>query len=110
MRAWDAPVRAVLDLPVELVDAIADAVAERLASRLPGPGQPEGWRLVDVEEAAATLGRSTRWVRDRAKRGELPWVRLDGGALAFDPEDLRAFALERRIPVAGSVAAGREAA
>jgi len=36
-------------------------------------------------------------VRERVKRGDLADVRLDGGALAFDVEDLRAFAAERRV-------------
>ena len=53
--------------------------------------------LLNLEEAAARLGRSTRWVRQRAKEGELAHVRLDGGALAFRIEDLQAFAEERLI-------------
>jgi hypothetical protein len=31
------------------------------------------------------------------KRGDLSYVRLDGGAFAFELEDVRAFARERRI-------------
>ena len=50
-----------------------------------------------TSEAADRLGCSTRWVRERVKRGDLADVRLDGGALAFDVEDLRAFAAERRV-------------
>jgi excisionase family DNA binding protein len=53
--------------------------------------------LLDVSEVAERLGRSTRWVRERAKRGDLPFVRLDGSALAFDLEDVRGFARARRI-------------
>ena len=56
-----------------------------------------------MSEVAARLGRSTRWVRERA--GDLAFVRLDGGALAFDLEDVRCFARERRIacrPLAGT--------
>lgn len=81
-------------VPVELVEAIAEAVAARL--ELPR-AHSEAWRLLDVTETAAMLGRSTRWVRDRAKIGDLPWVRLDGGALAFDPDDVREFARSRRV-------------
>jgi excisionase family DNA binding protein len=57
--------------------------------------------LLDLEEAAQRLGRSKRWVRERAKTGALPHVRLDGGALAFEVDDLREFARDRRIPLAG---------
>jgi hypothetical protein len=89
----------------ELVAALAAELAPRLAAELAGqvPSAPtaERWHLLDVEEAAARIGRSTRWVRDRAKLGDLPHVRLDGGALAFELDDLREFARERRIPLAG---------
>jgi excisionase family DNA binding protein len=57
----------------------------------------EPWRLYDVEEAAAALGRSTRWVRERVKRGDLPFIKLDGGALAFELEELQAFARARSV-------------
>jgi len=98
---------------VELLAGLLDELAERVAGRVlaelaarPGLEAPsEQWRLLDVEEVAGRLGRSTRWVRERAKRGDLPWVRLDGGALAFDPDDVRAFVRERRIacsPLAGA--------
>jgi excisionase family DNA binding protein len=85
-----------------LVAGLADEVARRVAAELataPVPAAPGPWRLVTVEEAAARLTRSTRWVRERAKRGELPFVKLDGGALAFEVADLRAFAEARRVPL-----------
>jgi predicted DNA-binding transcriptional regulator AlpA len=85
-----------------LLAELADEVAARvLASLEQAPRstsvEAEPWHLLDVEETAARLGRSTRWIRDRAKAGELPWIRLDGGALAFDLEDVRAFAAARRV-------------
>ena len=49
-------------------------------------------------ETLRRLGRSERWIRERVKRLELPCIRLDGGALAFDVDDLRAFARARRVP------------
>ena len=92
-------------LAEQLVAALAAELAPRLAAELagqvPSAPAPEPWHLLDVEEAAARLGRSTRWVRYRAKLGDLPHVRLDGGALAFELDDLRDFACERRIPLAG---------
>jgi hypothetical protein len=85
----------------QLVALVADEIVLRLGPTLPTSAPPaaeEPWHLLGVEEAGARLGRSTRWVRERAKRGELPFVRLDGGALAFDLDDLRAFARARRVP------------
>jgi excisionase family DNA binding protein len=96
-----------LHVPDELVDAIARRVVAEFAAVPQAEAGGEPWRLLNVEEAAARLGRSTRWVRERAKRGELPSVRLDGGALAFDVEDLRAFARARRV---GPDLVGEEAA
>jgi hypothetical protein len=85
------------------LDTILDELAQRVAARLAesngkqAPAEPEAWRLLDVEDVATMLGRSTRWVRERVRRGDLAHVRLDGGALAFDPEDVRAFARARRV-------------
>lgn len=92
-----------LDLEA-LVEALAVELAPRVAAELTslkdGEHEPveEPWRLLNLEEAAARLGRSPRWVREQVKRGNLPRVRLDGAALAFDLDDLRAFAAARRIP------------
>lgn len=83
----------------ELVEAIASVIAAKLHRLLPERGSEEQWRLWNVEETSRSLGRSVRWVRERAKRGELPHVKLDGGALAFDPKDVRAFAASRRVPL-----------
>jgi hypothetical protein len=94
-----------------LVDLLADAVAERVLARLkptPAPAQAEPWRLLNVDEVAATLGRSKRWVHSAVKERGLPIVRLDGGALAFDPDAVRAWALARQVPaVDAETLAGR---
>jgi hypothetical protein len=91
-------------LTEQLVAALAEELAPRLAlelaAQLPAPPAAEPWHLLDLEEAAARLGRSSRWVREKAKTGVLPHVRLDGGALAFELDDLREFARDRRIPLA----------
>jgi hypothetical protein len=85
-----------LTVPAEFVEEIAAAVVDRLAAGVPAEAAPE-WRLLNVEEVADRLGQSTRWVRERVKRGELVRVRLDGGALAFLLEDVEAFARARRV-------------
>jgi hypothetical protein len=93
----------VTDRLDELVALIADAIAPRVAELVrpetngAASGAPAGepWRLLDLEETAARLGRSPRWVRDH--KHAIGYVRLDGGALAFDVEDLRRFARERRV-------------
>jgi len=90
----------VTDRLDELVALLADALAPRVAE-LVRPSEPNGhpagepWRLLDLEETAARLGRSPRWVRDHKR--EIGYVRLDGGALAFDVEDLKRFARERCV-------------
>jgi hypothetical protein len=96
----------------QLLDEVADRMVERLAPLLAPAALCNGvtqWRLLNLEEAADRLGRSTRWVRERAKRGDLAYVKLDGGALAFTEEDLRAFAEARRV-CADRVQEGRNAA
>jgi excisionase family DNA binding protein len=81
-----------------VVEQLASCIAAQVVSQLPeARSETEPWHLLDVNEAATRLGRSTRWVRERAKRGELPFVRLDGGALSFELEDVQAFARARRI-------------
>jgi len=86
-------------LVAALAEELAPLIAAELAAQLP-PATAEPWHLLDLEEAAQRLGRSPRWVRERAKTGVLPHVRLDGGALAFELDDLREFARDRRIPLA----------
>src|SRR4051794_8390177 len=83
------------------VAAVAAEVAERVLVELDAraPVEQEPWRLLKLEEVVQRLGRSERWVRSRVKRGELTVVRLDGGALAFDLEDVKAFARARRVAV-----------
>jgi hypothetical protein len=85
-----------LDLTA-ILDTLADHVAEKVAANLPPARAPEPWRLLNVKEAAERLGRSERWIRERVKTGDLATIRLDGGALAFDVDDLRAYAAERRV-------------
>jgi hypothetical protein len=87
-----------------LLDAFLDELAERVATRLSTNGKSsdapaDPWRLWTLAETAERLTRSERWVREKAKTGELASIRLDGGraALAFDPADVRAFARKRRI-------------
>ena len=84
----------------ELAPLVAAALSEDDAR----PREAEPWHLLDVEETAARFGRSTRWVRDRLKAGELPYVRLDGGAFAFELDDLRAFARARRVALEEPIA------
>ena len=96
-------------LTEQLVAALAEELAPRLAAelatQLPPPPAAEPWHLLDLEQAAHRLGRSPRWIREKAKTGLLPHVRLDGGRLAFELDDLREFARDRRIPLAGRLQA-----
>jgi excisionase family DNA binding protein len=99
------------DLFGAIISLIADEVAARLSPALaPSTALVEDWRLLNVDEAAERLGRSTRWVRERVKRGELDYVKLDGGALAFELDDLREFADRRRVALAGRLQPNGDAA
>lgn len=44
-------------------------------------------RLLDAKEVAARLGVSESWVREAARTGALPCVRL-GRYVRFDPDDV----------------------
>jgi predicted DNA-binding transcriptional regulator AlpA len=79
-------------------DALAPRIATALAATIPASDPAEPWRLMGVEEVAAVVGRSRRWVHSAVKERGFPFIRLDGGALAFDLEDVRAWAHERRVP------------
>jgi hypothetical protein len=91
-------------LLVGFTDAIAQRVASRLAEELPpSPAVEPEWRLVDETTAAALLGRSPRWLRERRRAGALPWIKLDGRGAMYDVDDLRAFAAARRVPSAAEL-------
>jgi excisionase family DNA binding protein len=93
-----------------LADTLAPRVADAVAARTAPVGDAEEWHLLDVGEAAARLGRSTRWVRERVKRGDLPFVKLDGGALCFELTDLQEFAQSKRVPLADRLQRSRNPA
>jgi len=88
-----------LTAPPELVKAIAEQVVAGLADWMPrAEGAGEEWRLWNLQETARRLGRCERWVRQR--KAEIGYVKLDDGALAFDPDDVKAFTRARRVPLA----------
>ena len=96
------PNAAAASLLNEFSDALAKVIADKVAAQLleviANVQQPQPWRLLSTTEAAAVLCRSRRWMLTAVKERGLPYVRLDGGGLAFDPEDLQSWARSRRIP------------
>jgi predicted DNA-binding transcriptional regulator AlpA len=89
------------DVVTALVEDLADVIAAKVIAVLRetvNVQAAEPWRLLDVGEVAMMLGRSPRWVHGAVKERGLPHVRLDGGALAFDPEAVRRWAEARSIP------------
>jgi excisionase family DNA binding protein len=96
-----------LHLPAEFVDAIAEAVAAKLNAATPQREEGEPWALCNVDEACRRLGRSKRWVGEKTRSGELPHVRLDGGAKAYLLRDLIAFAETRRVPLEDGLSLGQ---
>jgi excisionase family DNA binding protein len=82
---------------IETVAAeIASKVQEQVRASTPVHGEP--WRLLDVDEVATMLGRSRRTIHSFVRDRGLPTIRLDGGALAFDPDDVKQWAKARRVP------------
>ena len=79
----------------QLAPRVAAELVDRASSEHAVNGDSEPWRLLTLKDAAERLGRSERWVRERKE--QIGYVRLDGGALAFDLDDLREFARGRRI-------------
>lgn len=90
-----------------LVDQVAGQVAERVREELEARGpvvEAEPWRLLGVDEVAERLGRSRRWVHQAIRERGLPYVRLDGGALGFELEQVRDWARARQVPASKPVA------
>jgi predicted DNA-binding transcriptional regulator AlpA len=93
------PIADLLDVLVERIsDAVAEKVIAGVIAAMPPPATP--WKLLDVHEVAALLGRSRRTVSDYVKYRGLPTVRLDDGSLRFDPRDVQDWCRSRRIPAA----------
>jgi excisionase family DNA binding protein len=78
----------------DLVEHLASRVAARLVAQLRLDHEPGGqaWELLTVDQAAEVLKRSRRWIYDAVRRRGLPYVRLDGGGICFQRDDLRAWA------------------
>jgi hypothetical protein len=59
------------DVPDDFLEVVATKVAELVTARLGREDHHDDgvveWRLLSVEETAAVLGRSERWVRARTK-------------------------------------------
>ena len=62
-----------VDLLDEMVEGIATALADRVVQALataPVTTTPASeWRLLTTDEVSTALGRSTRWVREKARSG-----------------------------------------
>lgn len=72
-----------LELPHEVLDAIAERVAERLAERSPTRAEPTPW--LDVDAAARYLAAERHRVYDLVSAGRLRCAR-DGRRLLFRRE------------------------
>ncbi len=58
-------------------------------------GHHEGDLLLSAKQAAKRWDIPISWIRDMARRGELPYVKL-GHYIRFSPEDLHRFIREHR--------------
>ena len=77
--------------PIVSLGQILDALAERIAARIQIPPQTPGQpRLLTAREAAERLAISLPMLRQLARVGEIPVVRI-GRAMRFDNEALRAW-------------------
>jgi hypothetical protein len=97
-------VKAGPTLPPHVLESVCELVAEQMAPRVAEliAGQiigalpePEPWCLLTVDEAAARLSRSPKYVR--AHKHDIGYVRLDRGALGFELADVQRFARERKV-------------
>jgi excisionase family DNA binding protein len=59
-------------------------------------------RLLTAREVAQVIGVSTETVLRWTRRGELPAIRLPGGAIRFREDDLDGWLEERATPRRGS--------
>lgn len=75
------------------LEAIRHAVREELAASN-GNGHHEGL-LLTAEQAAERWEVPVSWIRDMARRGELPCVHL-GHYIRFKPDDLDQFIKDHR--------------
>jgi prophage regulatory protein len=67
-------------------------------------------RLLTARELAEQLGVSAETVLRWHRRGELPAIKLPGGAIRFREADLEAWLDERATPRRGVLATPRDAA
>ena len=89
---------AVADLPAIIgqIEALKAEAFARLLAPQPRASEADGDagdKLLDVDQAAALLHQSPRWVRDH--RDELPRVKLPGRLLRFSEKRLASF-IKRR--------------
>jgi len=71
---------------VELEEIVERAIKKALN----GNGHYEGDRLLDAKQAAKRWSVPESWIRDMARRGDLPSVHL-GHYIRFKPDDLDQF-------------------
>jgi len=74
---------------------LEEIVERAIKKALNGNGHQDGDRLLDAKQAAKRWSVPESWIRDMARRGELPCVRL-GRYLRFKFEDLDQFVIEHR--------------
>jgi excisionase family DNA binding protein len=108
MPNLDDLLAALADVPTaELPKAIAALEGAKAAAwaRLttpPAPAEPRGSGddvLLDVEEAARRIGKSTSWLYRAVRARRIPFARKIGHGLRFDPAGLARWV--NRQPTAG---------
>jgi excisionase family DNA binding protein len=75
------------------LDALADAIASRVAARLRQSEEP---RLLNVNEAAAYIGRTPKALRHMIASGTIPAVR-EGSRVHLDRADLDRWIEMRKV-------------
>jgi len=74
----------------ELEEIVKKAVREAMGQN----GTKEEGRLISAKEAAKRWEVPKTWIEEKARKGELPCVRL-GYYVRFNPDDLEKFIKER---------------
>ena len=78
-----------------VLEAVRQVVREEIQTAMGRNGHYDGDYLLNTKRAANRLGVPVSWIREMARKGELPCVHL-GHYIRFKPEDLDQYIKDHR--------------